>query len=123
MRSIMQSILSPIALQRALRPALIIAAVLCISAYGTHALAEPKSHTVVIEGMQFSPPTLEVHASDTVVWVNKDIVPHNVTAMDHQFASKQMAPNTSWTFKAVKKGTFPYICTLHPTMKGSLVVK
>lgn len=104
-------------------PALLLAVVLYGAGYGSNALAEPKTHTVVIEAMQFSPQVLEVSSGDTVVWVNKDAFPHNAVAADHSFQSKEIAPNGSWKFKVVKKGTFSYICTLHPTMKASLVVK
>jgi plastocyanin len=103
--------------------ALLLAAAICGAGYGPYAFAAPKTHTVVIEAMQFSPQVLEVNAGDTVVWVNKDAFPHNAVATGRGFQSKDIAPNGSWKFKAVKKGTFPYICTLHPTMKASLVVK
>ena len=103
---------------------LLLAAFLFSAGYGENALAKPKTHTVVIEAMQFSPQVLEVSPGDTVVWVNKDAFPHNATATDRSFQSeKEIASNGSWKFKAVKKGTFPYICTLHPTMKASLIVK
>jgi plastocyanin len=87
--------------------------------------AEPasKTHTVNIEAMQFSPATLEVKAGDTVVWKNKDPFPHNATADNKAFRSVDMQSGRSWTFKARKKGVFPYVCTLHPTMKATLVVK
>lgn len=35
--------------------------------------------TVIIKGMAFSPSELRVHKGDTVVWINEDIVAHNVT--------------------------------------------
>jgi plastocyanin len=82
-----------------------------------------KSHTVVIEALQFSPATLEVNAGDTVVWKNKDPFPHNVTAENKAFHSVDIQGGRSWQFKAQKKGVFPYICTLHPNMKATLVVK
>ena len=73
--------------------------------------------------MQFSPQTLTVKPSHKVVWVNKDAFPHDATATNGAFKSKQITPNGSWKFKANKKGTFAYICTIHPTMKGSLIVE
>lgn len=85
--------------------------------------AEPTTHTVTIEGMRFSPDTLEVRVGDTVRWVNKDIVPHNATATDRGFESPELASGASWQFKAAQKGSFPYFCTLHPPMKATLVVK
>jgi plastocyanin len=92
---------------------------------GVHAdtLARSKSHTVVIEAMQYTPQQITVKAGDTVVWTNKDFFPHTVTAEDRSFDSGEIATNRSWRFKARNKGTYPYVCTLHPTMKGSLVVK
>jgi plastocyanin len=86
-------------------------------------LPKPKSHTVVIEAMQFTPQRIEVRLGDTVVWRNKDFFPHTATAEDHSFDSGEIAANRSWKFKPRKKGSYPYICTLHPSMKGSLEVK
>ncbi len=91
--------------------------------YGTSALAEPKTHTIVMEAMRFSPQMLEVEPGDTVVWVNKDAFPHNAVATGKGFQSPDIAPDGAWKFKAMKKGTFPYICTLHPTMKAVLTVR
>jgi plastocyanin len=96
---------------------------LVASSHAPHALAKPRMHTVVIEAMQFSPSVIEVNPGDTVVWANKDFFPHTVTAQDRSFDSGEIASNRSWKFTARKKGVFRYVCTLHPTMKGSLVVK
>jgi plastocyanin len=85
--------------------------------------AAPKTHTVTIEGTQFVPETLTVHRGDRVVWVNKDPFPHTVTGRKGGFDSRSIAPNASWRYVAGKAGTFPYVCTLHPTMTGTLVVE
>lgn len=89
------------------------------------AAAAPKStvHTVLIDGMKFSPQTLEVNAGDTVVWKNKDPYPHTATAENHDFDSRDIPENGTWKFQAQKKGTMSYFCKLHTTMKGVLVVK
>ncbi|MFC5475664.1 cupredoxin domain-containing protein [Paraherbaspirillum soli] len=85
--------------------------------------AQANTHTVVIEGLKYSPEVIEVNAGDTVVWTNKDPYPHTVTADNRSFDSKQIAPDHSWKFTAKAKGEFSYTCTVHPTMKGKLVVK
>ena len=87
--------------------------------------AAPKSrtHTVEIEAMKFSPPTLEVKAGDTVIWKNKDPFPHNATAENKGFRSAEIQSGQSWKFKVRNKGKFPYVCTLHPGMKAVLTVK
>jgi plastocyanin len=58
-----------------------------------------------------------------VVWTNKDIVPHTVTASEARVESGELATNKRFRFVARKKGEMPYICRLHPVMKGLLVVK
>jgi len=93
---------------------------LCAAAWAAGAAAA--SHTVTIEGMQFSPSTLTVHRGDRVVWVNKDLVPHTATA-PKAFDSHSVAPNTSWAYVARRPGRYEYVCTLHPTMKATLVVE
>lgn len=103
--------------------ALLAGAVLLASSAGVVAAPASKSHAVTIEGLKFSPLTLEVKAGDTVVWKNKDPFPHNVTAQNKGFASPDFGSGRSWTFKARKKGEFAYVCTLHPNMKATLVVK
>ena len=87
------------------------------------AQAAGRSHTVRIEGMKFVPERLEVAAGDTVTWVNKDFLPHTVTAQKQRIESGEVAANKSWTYKAGKKGEIDYICRLHPVMHGTLVVK
>lgn len=87
------------------------------------AMAAPTTHTVVIEAMQFSPQVLEVRAGDTVEWINKDPFPHDAKSTGKGFKSKVMAPNARWKFVARDKGSFSYMCMLHPMMKASIIVK
>lgn len=90
---------------------------------GTVAIAASGTHTIVIADMKFVPETLTVKPGDTVVWVNKDFFPHTATAQDRSFDSSDIATNKSWKYVATKKGAFSYVCTLHPTMKATLIVK
>ena len=93
-------------------------------AAGTAAgVAKPATHTVAIDGAVFAPPTMTVAAGDTVVWVNKDPYPHTATSKEGGFDSKELGEGKRFRFVAKKKGEFPYICSLHPTMKGTLTVK
>ena len=84
---------------------------------------KPKTHTVTIEGMRFVPEVLTVATGDTIVWVNKDLVPHTATSTAGTFDSKSIQADRSWKFTTRKTGDFAYICTLHPTMKAMLRVK
>jgi plastocyanin len=80
-------------------------------------------HTVVIENMQFNPAQLSVHRGDRIVWVNKDLFPHTVTATNKTFDSGSIAAGGSWTYVARSSGEFAYGCTFHPTMKGTVKVQ
>jgi len=83
-------------------------------------------HTVKIKGMAYEPATLEVAVGDTVLWVNEDLVPHTATSVvdgKKVFDSGEFPPKASWKWVAAKAGTFPYVCLLHPTMKGTVIVR
>jgi plastocyanin len=88
----------------------------------TGAGAIAATHTVVIEGTNYAPATLTVKRGDTVVWMNKDPFPHTVTSKG-LFDSHAIAAGRSWKYAPRKAGEFPYICTLHPNMKGTLKVE
>ena len=101
------------------RTLLALAASVFVSSLG----AAPAVHTVTIDGFQFSPAVVTVKAGDQVEWRNKDLVPHTATAKDAGLDSGTLAPGGTFRFTATRKGRFGYICTLHPTMKGELVVQ
>ena len=73
--------------------------------------------------MQFSPPELTVHRGDRIVWVNKDLFPHTVTAARKSFDSGSIAAGASWSYVAATSGDYAYGCTFHPTMQGRLTVQ
>lgn len=84
---------------------------------------KPKVHTVLIEGMRFQPEGLTVAAGDTVVWINRDMVPHTATSSSGHFDSGELAPGKSWTHVVHDTGEFAYTCTYHPLMKAILRVR
>lgn len=92
-------------------------------AFAPGASAEGRHYKVVIEGMKFTPSVLEISAGDAVEWINKDFFPHNATADDRSFSSEEIAAGKSWQWTAVKRGMISYSCSLHPSMKATLVVK
>jgi plastocyanin len=84
--------------------------------------AKPVTHTVTIDATRYQPARLTVHVGDTVVWVNKDLIPHTATAKGGAFDSKVVAPGASWRFTVKAKGASDYACLFHPTMTGRLDV-
>lgn len=83
----------------------------------------PRIHTVLIEGMRYQPEGLAVAAGDTVVWINRDMVPHTATSASGHFDSNEISPGKSWTHTVRATGEFNYICTYHPLMKAILRVR
>jgi plastocyanin len=94
-----------------------------IAAFSTGVPAAGQSHVVVVENVQFSPPSLTVKSGQRITWVNKDLFPHTATADDKAFDSKAIPPNAAWTWVAGKPGTYTYACTFHPTMKATITVQ
>ena len=83
----------------------------------------PATHHIEIRAMQFEPALVDVAVGDTVVWTNRDIVPHTVTAAEHaaaRFDSASIAAGAQWQYTVTAPGELGYICTFHPTMFGTL---
>lgn len=89
------------------------------------ASAAPKVVTIEIRNFEFQPATVTVSAGDTVEWKNDDSAPHTATANAPKpgFDSGTIQSGTSWRYTASAKGTYSYICTIHPYMKGTLIVQ
>ena len=73
------------------------------------------------------PERVEVDAGTEVTWTNRDSAPHTATASDdatrEAFDTKVIDEGKSATVKFDRPGEFAYICDLHPTMKGVVVVR
>jgi plastocyanin len=86
------------------------------------AAVPPATHIIDITGMRFEPAHVRVNAGDTIEWVNKDLVPHTATSAA-RFDSATIDAGRSWKFKVATAGKFDYVCTFHPTMKGTIEVQ
>lgn len=85
------------------------------------ATAPGRTHTVVMEGMRFSPSTLRIQRGDTIVFKNNDLVPHTATAKQRDgFDSGIIKPGESWSFVPQVHATMPYVCIFHPMMEGRI---
>ena len=80
-------------------------------------------------GKFFAPDTLTVSKGTTVSWTNGDSTLHTVTsgspesgASGTEFDSSYLAAGKTFQHQFSTSGTFDYYCTLHPYMKGQVVV-
>ena len=78
---------------------------------------------VKIVNFAFEPSRLIVSPGTRVVWTNDDSDPHTVTADRSGFSSQALDTGSSYTLVARRAGSFPYHCTIHPFMHGTLVVQ
>jgi plastocyanin len=81
------------------------------------------ANTVVMKNFDFSPMTLTVNAGTTVTWRNMDGEPHTVVSADGAFRSAALDSNESFAFKFDKPGVYKYVCSIHPKMMASIIVK
>jgi plastocyanin len=77
---------------------------------------------VTIRNFKFEPAQVTLAVGETVQFINTDEEPHTVTSTNGAFNSKALDTNQTWNYTATKAGTFPYICSIHPFMKGTLTV-
>lgn len=78
-------------------------------------------NNIVIKDFSFNPATLNVNKGDTVVWTNEDSVVHRISG--NSFQSNDLGNGQSYSFTFNSVGTFDYICSIHPSMKGTIIVK
>jgi plastocyanin len=80
---------------------------------------------VKIDNFSFGPQTLNVSAGTTVIWTNRDDIPHTVVSADDPkaFKSKVLDTDEKFSFEFEKAGTYSYFCSIHPKMTGNVVVQ
>lgn len=84
-------------------------------------MSEPTTHTVTIIKMKFDPADFKVKKGDKVIWINKDIVPHDVTEeKSNKWTSGVLQEGEKWS-KTITEDT-KYFCSIHQVMKGTITV-
>ena len=87
------------------------------------ATAPSATATVQIKRSGFSPASVTINANDAVTWRNTDTVNHQVVANGGSFASAILGPGKTYTRTFRGGGTFRYHDGLHPSLRGTVVVK
>lgn len=93
------------------------------SSNGSTSNAAEKSSVISISGNKFNPAELTVDVGTTVTWSNSDSTTHTVTASGGAFSSGNLKSGQNFGYTFNEPGTFDYGCTIHPDMKGKVVVK
>jgi plastocyanin len=87
------------------------------------------STTVTMQNFAFSPASITVPKGTTVTWVNQDTSDHKIVndaqgsiAQGALFTSNSLPKGASYSFKFDNPGTYPYHCSIHPSMKATVIV-
>jgi plastocyanin len=70
----------------------------------------------------YAPPSTSVMAGQSLTWTNIGEQPHTATDDGGAWDTGIVAAGASASFVFTMPGTYAYHCTLHPWMKGAVVV-
>ena len=89
------------------------------------ATATADTVTITMENFAFSPESPQVRPGEKITVVNKDSAAHTVTATEGDaFDTGSIADGKSGTFTAPSEpGEYAFVCTFHPNMTGTLIVR
>lgn len=80
-----------------------------------------EGNIVTISGYAFDPPAIKVNAGSTITWINEDSAPHTIKF--DAFESEKLNSGGKYEHVFAEAGEFTYICGLHPSMKGKVIVQ
>jgi plastocyanin len=104
--------------------AVVALAAITLTGIGVDAAQSARTHVVRIVDIDFKPDALKVRRGDTVEWRFLDeSVPHNVASRGRmRFKSSPTKSQGTYRFRFTRKGTYGYVCTIHPGMRGRVIV-
>ena len=77
----------------------------------------------VMKNYKYLPGVLTVNAGQPVTVYNDDVIAHTLALDDRSLASPQISAGASFSFHLDSPGEYPFHCTIHPNMKGTIVVQ
>ena len=80
-----------------------------------------KRAAVTIQNYAFNPQAQIVSKGTTVTWTNNDSAPHQIKSTT--FNSGLLAQGQSYSYTFASAGSYDYICSVHPSMTGTIIVQ
>ncbi len=101
----------------------VLMAIALVSFYAVPAFSQSSSASaqVSIKSFSFQPGTVTIAKGGTVTWTNHDSVKHTVKIGGEE--SPQLGKGQTFAKTFDTPGTFNYACGIHPSMKGTVIVK
>jgi amicyanin len=100
----------------------VLASTPCLAQDASNAGAGPVA-TVSMDHNTFTPSEITVAPGTTVTWVNTEAMPHTVVDLNKGFRSKTLVKDATFSFTFTTPGDYSYLCSIHPNMKGKVIVK
>ncbi|MDZ7727166.1 MAG: plastocyanin/azurin family copper-binding protein [Dehalococcoidia bacterium] len=87
--------------------------------------ASADDETITLQDISFNPSSVTINVGDTVTWSHNDEgLPHNVTSSGGgPLDSGNFEAGGTFQFTFTEPGTFGFMCTIHPSMTGSVTVQ
>jgi len=83
----------------------------------------PDGAVIELVDVTLKPRVVEITEGGSVVWVNRDRTAHQLVSLaPNVFESPRLNEGESHVQGFTKPGTYPYYCTVHNEMKGTIVV-
>ena len=80
----------------------------------------PQTYTVNIQNNAFNPSSVQIPAGSTVKWINLDPIQHEPKG--NVFDSGPLSQNGVFEYTFNQTGTYNYVCAIHPSMQGTIIV-
>jgi plastocyanin len=79
---------------------------------------------VTISNYKFTPASVTITAGSTVNWTNNGPATHTTTSLATPpvWDSGNLAKGAKYSHTFAKPGTYAYHCSIHPSMKGTVIV-
>lgn len=78
---------------------------------------------ITINNFKFDPASVTVKTGTTITWTNQDSTKHTVTSDDGSWTSAELSTGATFSFTFDKAGTYTYHCSIHTSMKGTIIVQ
>jgi len=82
------------------------------------------TYNIEISNFAFNPSEIKIKRGETVVWINRDSASHTVTSdSGNEINSPQLSNEQVYSHSFSNTGTFNYYCSVHPSMKATVIVE
>ena len=84
----------------------------------------PVNYAVAISNFAFSPSLVTIHSGDSVTWTNMDSATHTIVSdSENELNSNSISNGGTYSHTFNTPGTYYYHCSIHPSMKGEIIVQ